>query len=122
MKRIQNRNSKIQATCSDNSDEWKAPNIKKTISLFLFLLFGFGCSLLCFVLELAQPKWLDHFHKSKVTSKSKISKELQIVVNKLHHLQTAIRHFDTNEVDVDQIQQSLSMLKRIKTKYDNKDI
>ena len=99
-KRIVNQDSQVQTSCADNSEKWKAPNIKKTISLFLILLFGFGCSLLCFVVELTKPKWLDHFHeKSKSRSKSEMSKELQLLINKLIQFQAEMEHFDSYELD-----------------------
>ena len=111
MKRL-SRSKYLNKNCDKNFIKWKAPTLKKTCSLFLLLFTGFGFSLLCFVMELFEPKWLDRFHKrSKVIKKSEISKELQIIVNKLIGLQAALEY---HEIDHTNIKLSLSLLQKQK--------
>ena len=111
MKRLSNSDY-LNENCNKNLIKWKAPNLKKTCSLFLLLFVGYGLSLLCFIIELIKPKWLDQFQKqSKVIPKSELDKELRKIVNTLNILQIAMENYDMDSIKV---KQSVNLLEGLK--------
>ena len=115
LKRIIRESGLKQASCDENPSKWKTPSLKKTCSMFLVLFIGMGCSLLCLIGELSRPKWLHNFHKSPKLTESAMLQELEIVTNKLLHLQATMitQGMETNATI---IKSSLSILENVKLK------
>ena len=101
------RNTK-QRLCNDGqkSSEITAPSWKKMISLFCILLGGFALSLLCFLVELFQPQWLDEYHKE-----AKSSDDFEVIKSKLKLLKN---YYAGNELNDTLIEECLYLIENIR--------